>query len=121
MAFTPAHTRKYEAVLRLAAGEAMAGAPPFDEAIKVVVLAVVPVPRSLSKKRHAEAVRGDRLPVTRPDGDNYLKIALDGCNGIVFRDDSLATDLEVAKRYGERPSLTITVTPMLGVTHEGAD
>jgi Holliday junction resolvase RusA-like endonuclease len=121
MAFNPAHTRKYEALLRLAAGVAMAGAPPFDEAIKVVVLAVVPVPRSLSKKRHAEAICGQRLPVTRPDADNFAKIALDSLEGVVFRSDSLVTDLKIAKRYGERPCLTITVTPMFGVTHEGAD
>lgn len=121
MAFTPAHTRKYEQLTRIAAGVAMGGHVPFDETLEVMVLAVLPIPASWSGKRQGEAARGERLPGTRPDVDNYAKAALDGCNGIVFRDDSLVTNLIVRKRYGERPRLEITVTPMTGVNTEGAD
>jgi Holliday junction resolvase RusA-like endonuclease len=92
----------------------MEGAPPFDEALAVAITAILPIPKGLSKKRHAEAVCGKRLPVTRPDADNLVKIALDSLEGVVFRNDSLVTDLKIAKRYGEKPSLTITVTPAHG-------
>src|SRR3546814_14800776 len=61
--YTPAHTRKYEDVLKLAAGQAMAGRNPFDEPLTVTVTAVLPITASWSRKRQAEAARGARKSV----------------------------------------------------------
>lgn len=108
--YTPARTRRYEDLIRIEAARAMGGAQPLTEAVSMVVTAYVAPPRSLSRKRRQDALDGLLKPVTRPDADNYLKAALDGCNAIVFRDDSQVTDIIVRKRYSERPRLVITIT-----------
>jgi Holliday junction resolvase RusA-like endonuclease len=108
-AYTPAKTRRYEDLIRCEAAELMGDRAPLDEPVSVVVTAYVAPPKSLSKKKRADALDGLLKPVTRPDLDNYSKAALDGCNAIIYRDDSLVTDLIVRKRYSERPRLTITI------------
>jgi Holliday junction resolvase RusA-like endonuclease len=88
-AFTPAKTRSYEAALRVAAGEAMAGQAPFDGPVSVVVTALFPIPQSWSQKKQLAAARGEIRPIMRGgfDADNILK-SLDSFNEIVFRDDA---------------------------------
>lgn len=108
-AYTPAHTAKYAAALKVAAGNAMAGLAPLDEALAVTVTASVPVPASWSGKKQAKALAGAIRPTSRPDGDNYLKIAQDACNTIVWRDDSVIVDARIVKVYSVRPALRIEV------------
>jgi Holliday junction resolvase RusA-like endonuclease len=108
-AYTPDKTRRYEDLIRCAAVDAMNGETPINEPVLVSVTAYVPMPKRLSKKSRQEARDGILKPATRPDADNYAKACLDGCNAIVFRDDSLVTDLIVRKRYSERPRLVVTV------------
>ena len=110
--FTPAKTRTYEDVLRYAAGQAMQGRDPFDQALSVAVVAYLPIPASFSRKKREAALEGVLLPTKRPDGDNYLKAALDGCNGVVWRDDSIIVDMTVQKRYATKPQLIIQVEPI---------
>lgn len=107
--FTPAKTRRYEDLIRCEAVNAMNGNSPLEEPVCMSVTAYVQPPKSLSKKKRELAAEGTLKPATRPDVDNYAKAALDGCNAIIFRDDSLVTDLIVRKRYSERPRLVITV------------
>lgn len=108
-AYTPAKTRRFEDMIRCEAVDAMGGRDPIDEGVLVSVTAYVPMPKSWSKKKRELAVDGAIKPIVRPDADNFSKAALDGCNAIIFRDDSLVTDLIVRKRYSERPRLVITV------------
>lgn len=107
--YTPAKTHRYEDLIRCEAFNAMGGKVPLTEPVSMSITAYVQPPKSMSKKRRAEALEGTLKPTTRPDADNYAKAALDGCNAIIFRDDSLVTDLIVRKRYSERPRLVITV------------
>ena len=109
--YTPAKTRAYEDLIRCEALKVMGAQPPLEGAVAVIITAYVAPPKSMAKKRRADALDGLLKPVTRPDLDNYAKAALDGCNAIVFRDDSLVTDLIVRKRFSERPRLTIHVEP----------
>lgn len=108
-AYTPEKTRRYEDMIRCAACERMNGEAPLDEPVRVSVTAYIPPPKSMSAKRRRLAIDGAIKPTTRPDCDNYAKAALDGCNAVVFRDDSLVTDLCARKRYSERPRLVITI------------
>ena len=107
-AYTPAKTRHYEDMIRCEAAAVMQDRNPLNEPVAMMVTAYVPMPKSMSKKKRQEAVDGIVKPVTRPDADNYAKAALDGCNAIIFRDDSQVSDLIVRKRYSERPRLVIT-------------
>lgn len=108
-AYTPAKTRAYEDLVRCHAVEVMQDRPPIDGAITLTVTAFVAMPKNFSRKKRADALDGILKPVTRPDADNYAKAALDGCNGILFRDDSQVADLIVRKRYSVEPRLVITM------------
>src|SRR5688500_13794665 len=96
--YTPAKTRHYEDLIRCEAVAPMGDRAPIDEAVSMVVTAYIAPPKALSNKRRQHALDGVLKPTTRPDTDNYAKAALDGCNAIIFRDDSLVTDLIVRKR-----------------------
>ena len=108
-AYTPAKTARYEDLIKIAAFDRMNGRAPFQGQLTLSVTAYVPIPKSMPKKRQREAVEGLVHPTTRPDADNYAKAALDGCNGVLFKDDSQVTDLIVRKRYSDRPRLVITM------------
>lgn len=107
--YTPAKTRAYEDEIRIAAAMAMGTRKPFQDEVTLTITAGVPIPASFSKKKRHNAAAGIIKPTTRPDADNYAKAALDGCNGILFRDDSQVTDLIVRKRYAAEPHLIVTM------------
>ena len=111
-AYTPARTREYEGQVALAARLALGGHAPFNGPLFTMVEVHLPVPRSWSKKKQAAALAGDLLPTSRPDLDNVVKSALDGCAGIVFINDSQVVECAAVKSYKHTPKLTITVTPM---------
>lgn len=98
--YTDAKTRAYEETVKLYATMAMGGSAPLEGALAMRLVVFLPKPKST--KREA--------PCVRPDIDNYVKAALDGCNGIVFRDDGQICSLEAFKFYDETPGLIIYVT-----------
>ena len=102
-------TEIYENLVRLAAEKAMDGRSPVDCAVKMIVVAVLPVPGSWSGRRQRMAIAGHILPAKLPDLDNLVKAATDGCNKVVYRDDRLIVGMEAMKIYGERPRLEIRV------------
>lgn len=108
-AFTPSKTRHYESEVGRSGYDAMEGAAPFDQPLCVTITAYVQMPKSLSRDKREKALAGTLLPITKPDVDNYAKAAVDGLNGIVFRDDSVVTDLLVRKRYAASPRLEIII------------
>lgn len=117
IAYTPTKTKNYETLVKFYASQAMFGKAPLDESVDVRILAIIPVPRSWSKKKRKAALDGRYFPNSRPDLDNYVKAALDGCNGVVFTDDARVIRLVAEKNYGEKPRLEIEVTP-IRVAHD---
>ena len=107
--YTPAKTRAYEDLIRCSAARAMGERRPVEGPVVVTVTAFLGMPKSMSKAKRSMALDGLIKPVTRPDADNYAKAALDGCNAILFKDDSQIADLIVRKRYSETPRLVITM------------
>ena len=97
---TPKKTEQREGVVAALAAQAMAGQPPLDGAVTLLVKAVFEVPKSwpLYKKTAAEA--GALHPTGRPDLDNIVKLVSDGCNGIVWGDDSQIVSIIARKEYG---------------------
>jgi Holliday junction resolvase RusA-like endonuclease len=112
IAYTPAHTRKYEAHGRLAAQLAMDGRPPIEVPVRLELVAELPIPVSWSGRRRALAVTGDLLPTSRPDVDNYIKAGLDSLNEIVLRDDSQVVEITARKRFSVAPKLVMTAFPL---------
>jgi Holliday junction resolvase RusA-like endonuclease len=78
--------------------------------VRLELVVELPIPTSWSRKRTIAALRGEALPTTRPDLDNYVKSALDAINTIVVHDDCQIVELIARKRFGEHPKLTATVS-----------
>lgn len=108
---TPQKTVAYEGLIAHAAQQAMAGAAPLECACLVQLSVTVGVPASWSKKKAAAALAGQVLPTKKPDADNVVKAVFDGMNGVVWRDDVQAVDLQLRKRYGATPGVHVRVTP----------
>ena len=102
-------TRRYEDLVSMFAAQAMNGKPTIDEPVKITVRAIFSVPASWSGKKQREALAGLAVPTRRPDCSNVLKAIEDGCNKIVFRDDSLIVRGLVTKEYGETPGVHVTI------------
>ncbi len=111
--FTPAKTVSYEGLIAHCAQQAMAGRPMFDLAVFCVIYIDCRLPASWSAKKHWAALAGQVLPTSRPDADNVVKAIFDGCNGVLWRDDVLVTDLRVRKRYAATPCVRVEVSSLL--------
>lgn len=107
-AYTPAQTVNYEAALRIAAQDAMAGRAPLDGPCELVAVAAFAVPSSWSAKKTAKAIRGEILPTVKPDGDNILKLT-DALNGVCFVDDKQIVRAEITKVYAVAPELRLSI------------
>jgi len=105
--YTREPQRKYMAVIRDLAAEAMAGRPLIAGPIELKVMATWPWPKSRTKRELASPTAG--LKATRPDLDNVTKIVKDSLNLVVWRDDAQVTDLHARKRYGGRAGLSVEV------------
>jgi Holliday junction resolvase RusA-like endonuclease len=110
--FTKKETRNYEALVKMAASQAMQGRAPLCGALSFDVRCVFAVPASWSKKKQAAALAGSVRPTGRPDYDNLAKGISDACNEIVYRDDALIVDAIVRKVYGPIAQAIVTVTPI---------
>lgn len=74
--------------------------PYFDkDPVLAEITAWRSVPQSWSNKKKATVQDGHVMPTPKPDVDNYVKMALDICTKIVFKDDAQVTDLIAKKRY----------------------
>lgn len=108
--YTPAKTRRYEDSVRYAAHQEWGRDLLRDTAISATVIAYRAIPSSFSKAKTAAAIAGTVRPITRPDHDNYSKIACDALNEIVYADDSAIVDCIARKFYSLNPRLEIVLT-----------
>ena len=69
----------------------------------------LPVPKSFSKKKTAEAMERKIFPTKKPDVDNVLKAVMDALNGVLYEDDKQIVMVCVKKFYGESEGLYIRV------------
>lgn len=118
--YTPAETRAYENDLRASAIDAMRGKEIISGPVDVIVFAYLPVPESWSERKKAAARAGEIRPMTKPDGDNILKL-LDAFNPvkdkrtgtkvqIVWVDDTQVVDGRVVKLYARKtPGIIVEV------------
>lgn len=107
-AHTDGKTASYEAALRFAGGEAMAGRAPFQGEIEIEIISYVSPAKSWPKKRILAALMDLLRPTKKPDGDNLAKM-VDALNGVCWGDDSQITDWAIKKRYDETPRLEVKI------------
>lgn len=107
--YTDDKTRKYEAQLRFAAQQQMAGREPTILPVRVQVEVYLEIMPSWPRWQREAAEAGEWLPIGRGSGDadNFLKV-LDALNGIVWQDDAQIVEAHVFKRCGT-PRLVIAV------------
>lgn len=91
---------------------------PTAKPVMVGLQAFLSIPQSWPNHKRVCAQLDEVVPGKRPDLDNYLKMALDACNGLVFVDDAQVIDSVQSKRYAnrdERAFVRITVWETGGV------
>lgn len=110
--YTPAKTRDYEDMVREEAARSMGPREPFECPCLVEMSLVCGIPASWSKVKREQALAGRILPTKKPDVDNVLKAVCDSFNGVVWRDDVLATDFIIRKRFGPSPHVEVRVSPL---------
>lgn len=110
--YTDARTVAYEAEVALRGRQAMAGQPPLEGPVTLLIEILVKPPVSWPHKRRTDAVLGLIYPTGRPDIDNVSKAIMDGLNGVAWLDDSQVVVLVAAKCYSaERHGCKVTITP----------
>jgi Holliday junction resolvase RusA-like endonuclease len=108
--YQPPETAAYEKRIKDRAQDAVKGLKPIEgKPIGLLIRVYLPIPTSWSKKKQCAALRGEVVPMVKPDWDNFRKIASDALNEIVYRDDALVTDARVIKRYSDQPRMEIEV------------
>lgn len=119
-AYTPKDTANYENLVKVMyMQEAKGKAWMNKEPLKMIIIALQEIPKSVSKKQ-AALMRTDVLrPTKKPDADNIAKIICDGLNGVAYHDDTQIVELNVFKHYSDTPGVTVTIEEVTGDDTEG--
>lgn len=107
-AVTPPKTRKYEEEIRLSFLQASKGKLPMYEKEKALSLHLefrFEIPKSYTKKKREQCLKGELKHTKRPDIDNLIKAVLDALNGYLFEDDSQVMKITAVKKYAEKSSV----------------
>jgi Holliday junction resolvase RusA-like endonuclease len=111
--YTQKETRSYEAMLRYAGEQAMAGRPLYLGPMRIHLYTVFAIPASWSHRKRAAAEEGYIRPTGKPDWDNLGKMC-DGLNGVIWRDDAQIVDGHVLKIYGDKPTYRMEIWEITG-------
>lgn len=114
-AYDPIRSKDYKQLVRFWATQYLKkidGWKPCMNALCVDLTFYLGVPTSWSKKKRTEAINGLIRPIVRNgDIDNLIKAILDSCNGLIWADDCIITDISARKRYtGELARVVIKIT-----------
>lgn len=122
--YTPAETRKFEALVTAVGRKVMAGRPPISGPLSVSLHFRLPIPKSATKRAKAAMAAGEIAPVSRPDLDNLAKALLDGLGEdaaakrkgpkgvdarVMFENDSQIVRLFLTKVYSETPGIAVRI------------
>ena len=108
-AYTPTKTKNYEYFLRQLFIRKYPNFITIETRVKVNIIAYFDIPKSTSKKKEAEMLKGAISPTKKPDADNIVKIVLDAMNKFAFKDDTQVTKLQIEKKYSKTPKIYIKI------------
>ena len=100
--YDPEKSRSYKQLVRFLVTQHLKkieGFKPYENSLCVDLTFYLGIPTSWTKKRKLEASQGQIRPTKKPDTDNLVKCVTDSCNGLLWVDDSIITDLTARKRY----------------------
>lgn len=111
--YTPEKTVEYENLVRLCYRQDYPDIR-LSGALKATIYAYFPIPKSVSKKKHAEMAENKVLPITSSkDIDNCVKAILDALNGIAYDDDRQVVELHAYKLYSDTPRAEIEIEEII--------
>lgn len=110
--FTAPETRAWERAVATMGKAAMAGREPLTGPVELLVVFLLPVPRSWPDWKRREALSGRLVPTAKPDWDNLGKGVSDALNGIAWADDAQVVDCFTRKRYAAAPCAVVHVKPL---------
>lgn len=110
--YQPATSTNFQNLVKMSAMSVMQDDMPFENPICLTVHFFLPIPKSTSKKKIAEMLKFELLPLKYPDLDNALKGIMDGMTGVTWKDDKQVYTCYMAKYYSERPRTEVTVGVM---------
>lgn len=114
MAYTPQKTKDYERLVQdnyyIQCGSKFMGYFEPQEAVYMLIDAVFRIPKGFTKADREKAVRGEILPVVKPDGDNVAKVCMDALEGYAYHNDSQVVEHYCRKMYGEQPKVVIRMS-----------
>ena len=113
--YDPERSRNYKQLVRFWVTQHLKkidGWKPFENALCVDLTFYMGIPSSWSKQKRVGASVGQIRPIARNgDIDNLCKGVLDSCNGLLWVDDCIITDLSARKRYtSELARVVIKIT-----------
>ena len=100
--YTPSKTRSYEKHIRECFYRAYPKHKPIgaDVPVSVNITALFKIPERLRTKANIKKIaEGKLFPTKKPDCDNIAKAALDGLNGLAYKDDKQVILCSVNKQY----------------------
>jgi Holliday junction resolvase RusA-like endonuclease len=106
-AYTPKNTRSYESLIKKCARDSKV--TKLEGSVYLSIEAVFKVPKSATKSKKEEMLKGKIRPTKKPDMDNIAKTVMDALNGIAYDDDKQVGCLQIVRRYGEEGMLVIWV------------
>ena len=100
--YDPQRSKNYKQLVRFWVTQYLKKIPgwkPYENALCVELTFYLGIPSRWSKTKRIQASMGEIRPTNRPDTDNLVKSVLDSCNGLLWVDDCIITDLSARKRY----------------------
>ena len=107
--YTPEQTKNYENWVKLSFINQYPSFKPLENELAVSIKAYFEIPKSASKKKREQMLKGNIRPTIKPDLDNIAKSVLDALNGLAYLDDKQIVFLEVEKFYDENPRVELMV------------
>lgn len=109
-AYTPKSTVDYENTVKIMYRR-VCGSAKFEKGVslKMNITAYFDIPKSTSKKKRAQMLKGNIRPTKKPDADNIAKVIADSLNGLAYYDDAQLVDVNVRKFYGENEGVWVEI------------
>lgn len=106
---TPKKTSAHEKLIRDTFIITYPGVEPITGPVGLYVVGYVEIPSTFDEAMKEKALRGEILPLYKPDASNILKLVEDALNKIAYKDDSQNVLVSAGKYYSTDPRTEIRV------------